>query len=516
MYNDCRKNGIDSKMRTGRRHAPSWRSYVDYIGAQPVIGWIKDARGRMVYVNRRWCRTFNHRLEGIVGRTDLDLWPAAIAAQFARNDRKVLRSGMCIETLENYLADRSRRQALVFKFPLQGPAGEAYVGGQAIDISDHLKTREALRETQERLRLFIDHVREYALVMLDGRGRVELWNPGAERMFGYSAPEILGRDIRCTYLPGAQGRNDARQALSNPRRHGRDQHECRRARKDGAVFWARSVTVAVRGDDGFKGYVRVTRDISDEKRAEEIRARARTLEEANRRVKEAVRARTELLRTVSHEVRSPLGAMLGFCRRLRDGRCGPLTAGQAEAISDILEAGRHVKTLLKGYLDRASRDLSVERLRLRRIRPAEVVDEVVDCFEGLASDKGVRLLRASSPELPSLETDAGKVRQILYNLLSNALRHTPRGGRIRVSARPGPRGAVAIDVRDSGPGLPEPVRRGLFHAPVPRHGGRGEGLGLFLSRRIADALAGTLRARNLPGGGAAFTLELPGRAPERR
>ena len=218
----------------------------------------------------------------------------------------------------------------------------------------------------------------------------------------------------------------------------------------------------------------------------------------------------EFLMRVTHDLRTPLTAIRGHAAALADGVVPeadvPRSLGAIEG-----EAAR-LERLVADLLDLARLDAHRFRLELAPALPAELLERAADAFAAEAASRGVDLRREIAPA-PELVTDEARVRQIVSNLLENALRWTPAGGTVRLAGRAREDGGLVVVVSDDGPGVPPGELERIFepfHAHDGPDGRRGSGLGLAISRQLARALGGDLRAESREGAGSRFTLELPG------
>jgi PAS domain S-box-containing protein len=366
-------------------------------------------------------------------------------------------------------------------------------------------------ETEGLYRLLVESVRDYAIFMLDPRGRVVSWNEGAERIKGYAADEIIGRHFSAFYHPElvAEGFPDFELELAA--REGRFEDEGWRVRKDGTRFWANVVITALRNEAGeLVGFAKVTRDLSERRAAEEQRVadaqRVASAEAANR-------AKSEFLAAMSHELRTPLNAIGGYAELLVDGIYGPVPEPQREVLQRIRRSQQHLLTIITDLLNYSRIEAGQIAYDLAPVPVVAMLDTVTAMIEPQALRKGLTFDRGSCPAQALAHADRARAEQILLNLLSNAVKFTPAGGRISVScARIGDR--VALRVRDSGPGVPANKLEAIFEPFVQL--GRalnspheGIGLGLAISRDLARAMGGDLTVASAPGAGATFTLMLP-------
>jgi signal transduction histidine kinase len=243
---------------------------------------------------------------------------------------------------------------------------------------------------------------------------------------------------------------------------------------------------------------------------------ARVAEEERARVVRASEARAALIRGVTHDVKNPLGAAAGYAELLEDGVAGPVPAPQLEMVRRI---HRLVQTAVQTIADllelaRTDGDLQIE-YGISDL--AGIVNEVVVDHEGMAREHGVHVT-LSAPVTP-IVTDPVRVRQILANLVSNAIKYTPSGGHVRVSVvhsrrAPALGEVVGVEVRDTGSGIPPELHEKVFEEffrlrPTNGNVADGNGLGLAISRRIARLLGGDVTVADGDGGGAVFTLWFP-------
>jgi PAS domain S-box-containing protein len=395
------------------------------------------------------------------------------------------------------------------------------------DITERRKAEEELRQSGEIFQLLVSSVRDYAIFMLDPEGRIATWNSGARAIKGYTAEEIIGRHFSTFYTEEDLKDGKPARELKIARETGVYEEEGWRVRKDGTRFWANVVITAVHDARGeLRGFAKVTRDITDRKNAEETQAalleqrEARLMAEDERRraessyrvAQEANRAKDEFLMTLSHELRTPMTAILGWARML------PLMAPGdpmfREAAASIASSAQLQARLIDDILD-VSRIVSGKlRLVPEQVEVARVILEAVASVSATAVARQVTLTTALAPALGTMIVDPTRIQQVVWNLLTNAVKFTPRGGSVLVSALR-TASTVQISVRDSGEGIDpqflphmfEPFRQA--EAPSTRvHGGLG--LGLSIVRHIAEAHGGNVTAQSEGRGkGATFTVTLP-------
>ncbi|MEA2629804.1 MAG: two-component system, sensor histidine kinase and response regulator, partial [Chloroflexota bacterium] len=354
----------------------------------------------------------------------------------------------------------------------------------------------ALRRARTSLEEFFRHS-PALFAVLGPDGRICATNPAWERSLGHAPDDLLG--VNPADLIHPDDRPRAAGAVAD-RPHGEAAvFEARFRRKDGGYTWLSWCA----GSIGGVTYA-VALDVTERKESETLRSAKEAAEAASH-------AKGRLMASVSHELRTPLAAMLGLLDVLIE--CPPTADDPpiTEDLRTIRRNGTHLVRLIDDLLDLARAEAGRLEVNLAPCRPAEVITEVVDLLRANAVAKGLRLTAEYPETAPdSVRTDALRLRQILINLVGNAIKYTERG---RVTVRgllapPGPAGPLLrFDVGDTGRGLSPEAIDGLFQ---PFHRGdagpSGAGLGLGISRRLAELLGGTLAVQSDPGRGSTFSL----------
>ena len=398
------------------------------------------------------------------------------------------------------------------------------------DMTDRRHAEEELRQSTEIFQLLVSAVRDYAIFMLDPNGNIATWNQGAERIKGYTPEEIIGSHFSRFYSEEDKANHKPERELEIAREKGSVEDEGWRLRKDGTRFWANVVITAVFDHNGeLRGFAKVTRDISDRKEAEETRRalleqrearlqaeeERRRAEDSYRVAQEANRAKDDFLMTLSHELRTPMTAILGWSRMLP--AMSPNDPMFHEAVASIAGGAQLQARLIDDILD-VSRIVSGKmRLAPETIEVSRVIMNAADAVNATAQAKNITITLTLAPTLGVMIADPTRIQQVIWNLLNNAVKFTPRGGKVEVSARR-TASQVQVSVTDSGEGIDprflphifEPFRQA--ESPQTRvHGGLG--LGLSIVRYIAEAHGGTVSAESEGRGkGSTFTVTLPVRS----
>jgi PAS domain S-box-containing protein len=379
-----------------------------------------------------------------------------------------------------------------------------------------LSTVAPVDESEELYTLLVQSVVDYAIFVLDPQGYIRTWNRGAERLKGYTRDEIVGRHFSVFYLDHDRFSGHPEFELAIAAERGRFEEEGWRIRKDGTHFWANVVITALRRDGELVGYAKVTRDLTERKRAEEERERLVESERAAREEAEAAsQAKSEFLATMSHELRTPLNAIAGYVQLLEMGIHGELAPRQEETLGRIRRNHEHLLVLINDLLQFTRIQTGSLEVRQEAVPVARLMEELEAMVVPSGGGHGPTF--RCEPCEPDLHVvgDRERIEQVLLNLVSNAIKFTGGGGRVQVSAARGGE-KVHFHVSDTGPGIPADKLEAIFDPFVQiRDVGTGDssrqgvGLGLAISRDLADAMGGELTVESAPGRGSVFTLTLP-------
>jgi PAS domain S-box-containing protein len=460
-------------------------------------------RAHVLVVNAAAARRLGKTADELRGVEFRRLFPA-LAAERGRRVEQVFATGQAVQF-------EDERGGICFEhtlYPAFGPTGEVVaIAVFSRDVTEQRRAESERREISERLAYHVENS-PLGVIEFGPDVRVTRWAGAAERLFGWSADEVLGKRIDEFHFVYEEDAAQVRSAAddlwtgADPRRFSAN----RNYRKDGQVVWCEWYNSALHDESGnIRSILALVLDVTGRTRLEqELRTQAQQLATVNR-------VKDDFLATLSHELRTPLNAILGWTQilggatlnesRLRQGletirRNARL---QAQMIEDLLDVSRIVTGSLR---------LAIHPFGLRA-----AVEEAIDGIRPAAEAKQI-IVSADVESGLTLSADQVRVQQVLWNLLSNAVKFTPPGGTVRVSARR-VSSAIEIGVSDTGIGVPKEFVPHIFErfrqadsSPTREHGGLG--LGLAIVRHIVELHGGTVSAASEgPGRGAVFTIRMP-------
>ncbi len=361
-------------------------------------------------------------------------------------------------------------------------------------------------DIEEYFRIFIEGVKEYAIFALDPEGHVVTWNTGAERIKGYSRGEIIGRYFGCFYTAEDQASGKPAWVLQQALRDGTYSEEGQRVRKDGTHFWAHVVVTAIRDDAGtLKGFTKVTRDITE-------RRRAKRLESERDAVRERERARQRFIQIAAHELRNPMQGMTGLVELIRyHFDDGEMLEDQDLLLRMLEHEVDHLSLLLTEVLEAYRTD---DPSFLISTSPTRLNQVLIESIAPIQETHRARQFHLDLPASPVMVMgDAARLESVFRNLVINAVKYSDPNTHITVRLRCEHDRAL-VEVKDQGLGIPyadqERVFEGFYRGS--NLGGRdpgGLGLGLYLARQIVDRHQGRLWIESTEGVGTTVYVSLP-------
>ncbi len=381
---------------------------------------------------------------------------------------------------------------------------------------DKSESRAAARQSElSRWEAVFEQV-PWATVIVSDDARVELANPAFLRLTKTTLASLVGKSSEVLFAEGELARL-RRERGAEIRERGVMHIETDVRRGDGTTFPALVDGARIPGLGDTPCWALNITDLTERKKTDRLEQRSAALEDENRRVQEASRLKSEFLANMSHELRTPLNSIIGFAELLHLEQVGPMEATQREFVGDILSSGRHLLRLINDVLDLSKVESGTMQFRPETIDVAAVAGEVHAVLRGVARERGVQIVVRCDGDLSDTTLDPARLKQVLYNYLSNAIKFSPDGGEVTLSIAPDGDAWMRIEVRDRGPGIPLDQQHRLFTefeqldgGPTKAHGGTG--LGLALTKRLVEAQGGTVGVQSEQGSGATFFALLPRQA----
>jgi len=478
-------------LREARASEELFRTFVE---AAPEAIVILDGARRILLVNGRTEEIFGFRRTELLGRP----FETLVAPDPTGNEELVGRR-----------SDGAELSLEMISRTITTDDGEL-VSCSIRDVTGRVKAEARFRDLLESA--------PDGMILIGRDGRIVLVNAQAEKMFGYSREELVGllvdrlvperfREHHAGHRFGYFSSPKAR-----PMGAGLDLFALR---KDGTEFPAEISLSPIETPDG-TFVTAAVRDATEQllRRQEEIRRKSKDLEEENLRMQEANRLKSEFLANMSHELRTPLNAIIGFSELMHRGKVGELAPQHKEFVGDILASSKHLLQLINDILDLAKVEAGKMEFRPVPVDLTKLVHEVRDIVRGLATQKRLRVSAEIDEAIGPVEVDPARVKQILYNYLSNAIKFTPEDGKITVRISSDGREMFRIDVDDTGIGIAREDMARLFvefqqldASSAKKY--QGTGLGLAVTKRIAEAHGGRVEVKSEVGKGSTFSAVLP-------
>ena len=370
------------------------------------------------------------------------------------------------------------------------------------------QVEEKLSSTEQRFRLLIESIREYAIFMVDASGTVISWNLGAKRIFGYAEEEMLGTSILPVFSHDGSGKETYARLVHTAQRCGHAEEDLGLIRKDGSSFCGTVLfTTVYEGRPGLQGFAVITRDITERKRA------AQELEESRQ---ERARMQDRFLSHISHELRTPLTSIVDFASLMLEGTAGTVSAEQQTYLGIMLQAANRLAEMVNSLLDLSRSEWHQLPVAPECVILKDLIGQVCASFQTAAAGKWISLKYHVPAKLPPAFADPARIIQVVANLIDNAIKYGRNGGAVEVTAHysDDEPDFLRVAVQDDGPGIPAPHVQRIFErfyrvSDGPDTNPGGLGLGLHITRELVRAHGGELRVDSSAGERTTFHFPLP-------
>lgn len=496
-----------------RRHSEEiFRLLVN--GVKDYAIFMLDPTGNVITWNDGAERIKGYRANEIIGQHFSKFYaPEAVLANHPQEElRLAIKNGQYEEEGWRVRKDGSKFWASVVITPIFDQ--QELVG--FAKITRDLSAQRRASELEQVFSLLVHGVQDYAIFMLAPDGTILTWNDGAERIKGYKSEEIIGKHFSIFYPEEKQKIGHPDRELKIARETGRYEEEGWRVRKDGSMFWANVLITAIFDKDRFVGFAKVTRDLTERKKAEEQKEiDSKLLADTVTQLQSALQAKSRFLSMISHEVRTPLSGIIGMSEllSLRD-----LGQESNQIVSTIFDSAKGLLQLLNNLLEAAKMDEGKVKLEFRPFSMRSLLNEVCQLATPEAAKKGLKVQLFCEDRVPALLCgDVYRCRQILVNLLFNAIKFTSTG-EIHINcvlAGDSSGGqTVRFEIKDTGIGI-APAALGELFKPFMQadqstsrlYGG--SGLGLSICKGLVELMKGRIGAESVLGEGSTFWFEIP-------
>jgi PAS domain S-box-containing protein len=468
---------------------------------------VVNQAGEIVLLNLQAEKQFGYNRDELLGQQVKNIIPEGFAERLITDrtrtaaDALAQQIGTGIELCARR-KDSSEFPIEIMLSPLEDAEG-ILVTAAIRDITVRKTAQEALRQSEERLRLVVSNAMDYSILMLDLDGRVVSWNEGAERIKGYRAEEIIGQNFSRFYGAEDVSNGKPAQELAQATTNGRSEDEGWRVRKDGSRFYANVVITALYDETGrLRGFGKITRDITERKRSEERLVKtAEDLKRSNDQLQ-------QFAYVASHDLQEPLRMVASFTQLLAKRYQGRLDSDADEFIAYAVDGCNRMQGLILDLL--AYSRSGTERKLLREISGETALQVVLANLRVSIEESGATV---THDLLPTLTTDDTQLVQVLQNLIVNAIKYRGAAApQVHVSAMKKGGKEWIFSVRDNGLGIsPQYFERifVIFQRLHGQHEFNGTGIGLAICKKIVEQLGGRIWVESQLAKGSTFFFSLP-------
>ena len=481
--------------------------YRGLLEAAPDAMVVVNPSGKIVLLNVQAERQFGYRRDELVGQKVKSIIPEGFAERLIADGTRTAAEALAQQIgtgleLNGRRKDGSEFPIEIMLSPLQSTEG-ILVTAAIRDITERKRVEDALRRNEERYRLIVSNVKDYANIMLDTEGLIVSWNQGAERIKGYRAEEIIGQHFSRFYTAEDLRNGVPARELKQATESGRFEGEGWRVRKDGSRFLANIVITALRDEKGrLRGFGKITRDITERRQAEE--ALMKTMTELKRSNEEL----GQFAYVASHDLQEPLRMVASYTQLLAQRYKGQLDSDADEFIGYAVDGCDRMQRLIQDLLSYSRAGTNIGALR--EISGEKALDESLANLQVTIKESGAVVTHDS---LPAIMTDDAQLVLLFQNLIGNAIKyHGTESPRVHVSATNNAGHEWIFSVRDNGLGIEPQYFKRIFVLFQRLHGQKefeGTGIGLAMCKKIVDRLGGRIWVESQPNLGSTFFFTLP-------
>ena len=481
--------------------------YRGLLEAAPDAMVVVNPSGDIVLLNVQAERQFGYRRDELVGQKVKSIIPEGFAERLIADGTRTAAEALAQQIgtgleLNGRRKDGSEFPIEIMLSPLQSAEG-ILVTAAIRDITERKQVEVVLRQNEERFRLIVSNVKDYANVMLDTEGLIVSWNQGAERIKGYRAEEIIGQHFSRFYTAEDLRNGAPARELKQATETGRFEGEGWRVRKDGSRFLANIVITALRDEKGrLRGFGKITRDITERRQAEE--ALMKTMTELKRSNEEL----GQFAYVASHDLQEPLRMVASYTQLLAQRYKGQLDSDADEFIGYAVDGCDRMQRLIQDLLSYSRAGTNIGALR--EISSEKALEESLANLQVTIKESGAVVTHDS---LPAIMTDDAQLVLLFQNLIGNAIKyHGTESPRVHVSATNNAGHEWIFSVRDNGLGIEPQYFKRIFILFQRLHGQKefeGTGIGLAMCKKIVDRLGGRIWVESQPNLGSTFFFTLP-------
>jgi PAS domain S-box-containing protein len=498
---------ITVRKEAEKRLAQMEGRYRGLLEAAPDAMVVVNPSGEIVLLNVQAERQFGYRRDELVGQKVKSIIPEGFAERLIADGTRTAAEALAQQIgtgleLNGRRKDGSEFPIEIMLSPLQSAEG-ILVTAAIRDITERKRVEDALRQNEERYRLIVSNVKDYANIMLDTEGLIVSWNQGAERIKGYRAEEIIGQHFSRFYTAEDLRNGVPARELKQATETGRFEGEGWRVRKDGSRFLANIVITALRDEKGrLRGFGKITRDITERRQAEE--ALMKTMTELKRSNEEL----GQFAYVASHDLQEPLRMVASYTQLLAQRYKGQLDSDADEFIGYAVDGCDRMQRLIQDLLSYSRAGTNIGALR--EISGEKALEESLANLQVTIKESGAVVTHDS---LPAIMTDDAQLVLLFQNLIGNAIKyHGTESPRVHVSATNNAGQEWIFSVRDNGLGIEPQYFKRIFILFQRLHGQKefeGTGIGLAMCKKIVDRLGGRIWVESQPNLGSTFFFTLP-------